>query len=97
MATIQSVSASPTSVPVGSSSTVTVAFNTSPGTASRVAHVAVLLDGGQQGSADITLQGTPAETTPNVLVGSTGTGWEIRTDAGTLTASGSNRFSLLNN
>lgn len=96
MAAVQSVTANPTSVPAGSSSTVTVAFTTNPGTPSRVAHVVVLLDGGQQGTADVTLQGVPAEATPVVQIGSTGTGWEVRTDAGSLTAQGGNRFSLLN-
>lgn len=96
MATLQSLTANPTTVEPGASSTITVTFNVASGTPDVVAHVAVLLDGGQQGSTDITLKGQPAESTPVVSAGSTNVGWEIRTDAGTLTPTGNNTFSLLN-
>lgn len=59
--------------------------------AGQTATVTVTLDGGQQGSAVITFDG---EALPVVNVGSTGQGWEIQSSSGTLTALGSNKFSL---
>lgn len=95
MATIQSVTASPNPAPAGQPSRIQVNFNLAAAVSDLTADVTVYENGAPRGSAaGVVLKGTPAETAPNVTVGSTGVGWEIRTSAGTLSALGGGAFNL---
>lgn len=94
MATLNPITITPNPVPSGQSGEIDLTFTTDPGTPDKVAAVTITDDGAVIGSGSVTLNGTPAESTPAVSASSTGSGWEIQTDNGTLVALGDNKFSI---
>lgn len=94
MATLNPITVNPSPVPSGQSGEIDLTFTTDPGTPDKVAAITITDNGSVIGSGSVTLDGTPAEATPVVSVGNTGTGWEIQTDNGTLAALGGNKFSI---
>ena len=95
MATLNPIQESPNPVPSGQVGTITLTFQTNPGTSDLTANISVFNGGTLVASAAaVTLKGTPGEATPVVTMGSTNNGWEIRTDQGILAALGNNQFSI---
>lgn len=94
MATLNPITVTLNPVPSGQAGEIDVTFVTDPGTPDKVAAVTITDQGTVIGSGSVTLNGTPAEPTPVVSVGNTGSGWEIQTDNGTLAALGDNKFSI---
>lgn len=95
MATLNALTEAPNPVPSGTTGTITVTFNTNPGTPDQTADISIYDNGTLVNSASaVVLKGVPAETTPTVALGSTNTGWELRTTSGVLTSLGSNTFSI---
>ena len=95
MATLNPIQESPNPVPAGSSGTISLTFQTDPGTPDETADLTVYKDGVvQQTATGIVLKGRPAEATPVVQAGSSNVGWEIRTTQGALAPLGNNQFSI---
>ncbi len=95
MATLNPIQESPNPVPSGSVGTITLTFTVNPGTPDLTANLNVYDNGVViASSAAITLKGVPAEATPVVSMGSTNTGWEIRTSQGILASLGNNQFTI---
>lgn len=96
MATLNTpLTVSPSPVPNGSVGTIVLTFTTNPGTPNLTANISVYDNGALIASAPaVVLNGVPAEATPTVTAGSTGTGWEIRTTAGVLASTGNNTFTI---
>lgn len=90
MASLNTFTAQPASVPFGGSADVTVTFNTQPGA---TYDVTLHQDGVQAAAGTVTFEGEPV---PVVQAnGVSGQGWELRTTGGTLTALGNNTFRLV--
>lgn len=83
------LTANPSSVPPGGSSTITVGFAVQAG---EVNDVVLYQDGAERARGTVTFAG---EAVPVVSLGSTNTGWELRAPGGTLTALGNNTFRLV--
>ena len=95
MATLNPIVESPNPVPSGSVGTITLSFTVSPGTPDLTASIGVYNSGTLIAtSPSVVLKGVPAESTPVVTMGSTNSGWEIRTDQGILSALGNNQFTI---
>lgn len=87
MATLNPIQETPNPVPDGSTGTISLSFQTDPGTPDETADITIMLNGiVQQSASAVVLTGRSAEVTPVVQIGETGSGWEIRTDAGVLAA-----------
>lgn len=94
MATVNQFTATPNPAPSGQASRVTVTFNTAPAEADWATTITLTFANGTQATIPATLTGKPAESTPDVQVGATGVGWEIRTSLGILRRVSQNVFDL---
>lgn len=95
MATLTSFVESPNPVPSGSTGNISLTFTTAPPQGNLTADISVFENGIFRGNATgVVLSGSVAEVTPDVQIGATNTGWEIRTTQGVLKRVSQNQFTI---